>query len=103
MTSTLDPDPFLDIKDLRTLRSFPTSMETDELANDYGQLTEPGIKHILELCGALWIHSGDSNAPHAELTSGKCSDGFVDVLRALQYTNVSDLLAYCLFRAIEKK
>jgi len=55
------------------------------------------------LCSALWLHSGDPKAPHAGLTSGKCSNGFVDVLRALRYTNVCDILAYHMTHAIEAK
>ena len=52
------------------------------------RMTEAQLREILEAAGALWLHSGDPKAPHAELTSGKHSDGFVDVLRALQYSGI---------------
>jgi len=58
-----------------------------------GRLTPEEIRHIFETCSALWLHSGDMTRPHAELTSGRCSNGFVDVLRVLRYTNLCELLA----------
>ena len=56
-------------------------------------LDKDEITHILKLCDALWLHSGDPKHPHAELTSGKCSNGFVDVLRMLKYTQLCSLMA----------
>lgn len=59
-----------------------------------GRILSPDeVRHLLELCGALWTHSGEPRAPHAELTSGNCSDGFVDVLRATRYANVCRIFA----------
>lgn len=58
------------------------------------ELTEPEFRHIFEVCDALWLHSRDSKAPHAELTSGKCSDGFVDTLRALRFANICQIMGY---------
>jgi hypothetical protein len=49
--------------------------------------------HMLRLCGGLWLHSGEQSAPHAELTSGKCSNGYVNTPLLLEYTNISMLLA----------
>lgn len=49
--------------------------------------------HIFRQCDALWQHSGNPKAPHAELTSGKCSDGFVNVLAVLQYTPLCEIMA----------
>lgn len=49
--------------------------------------------HIFKQCDALWQHSGDPKAPHAELTSGKCSDGFVNVLAVLQYATLCEIMA----------
>lgn len=51
-------------------------------------ITHEEVTHILKLCGAFWMHSGDPKHPHAELTSGKCSDGFVNVMNALCYPNI---------------
>lgn len=56
-------------------------------------LTAENFDHIFKACDALWLHSGDPREPHAELTSGKCSNGFVDVLRVLRYTNLCSILA----------
>ena len=55
--------------------------------------TNEEVRLILERADALWLHSGDASRPHAELTSGKCSDGFVDVLRALRFSDICYLLA----------
>lgn len=57
------------------------------------QITQAEVRHILEATDALWLHSGDPGQPHAELTSGLCSNGFVDVLRTLRHTNLCELLA----------
>lgn len=94
-------DVFTGIPNLKELLRFPASNATKQLAETYGTLTQDSITHILQLCDALWLHSGDPDAPHAELTSGKCSNGFVDVLRALRYTNVCNILAYHMVHAIE--
>lgn len=54
------------------------------------------VNEILEwfsLLDAYWSHSGDPKDPHAELTSGWCSNGFFDCLRVLKYLNLSDILA----------
>ena len=61
--------------------------------NKRGFLSPEEIRHIFETCDALWLHDGDMSKPHAELTSGKCSNGFVDVLRVLRYTNLCQILA----------
>jgi orotate phosphoribosyltransferase len=62
-----------------------------EIYDDH--LSDEAIRHILQTCDALWLHSGDMSRPHVELTSGKCSNGFVDVLRVLRYTNLCHLMA----------
>lgn len=58
-----------------------------------GPLSDEEFDHIFRTCDALWLHSGNPKDPHAELTSGKCSDGFVDTLRVLRYTNLCELMA----------
>ncbi len=70
--------------DLAGLRAFGNNTEAP--------LSDAAIRHIFEVCGALWLHNGDMARPHAELTSGRCSDGFVDVLRALRYPTMCRLL-----------
>lgn len=59
----------------------------------YGEITEEEIIHWFELLDAMWIHDGDLKRPHAELTSGYCSNGFFDCLRVLKYVNLSEILA----------
>jgi len=61
------------------------------------------VKEILswfDACDAYWMHSGDTSDPHAELTSGMCSNGFFDCLRVLKYVNLSEILANQLARKI---
>lgn len=66
-------------------------------------LTSASIRHIFEVCDALWLHSDDPKDPHAELTSGKCSNGFIDVLRALRFTNICQIMAQQMLRRIREK
>ena len=61
------------------------------------------IEEILswfDLCDAYWMHSDNPNDPHAELTSGMCSNGFFDCLRVLKYLDLSEILANQLARKI---
>ncbi|MFH1714470.1 MAG: hypothetical protein ABH831_02680 [Candidatus Nealsonbacteria bacterium] len=45
---------------------------------------------------AYWAYEGEPSPdkPHAELTSGVCSDGFFDCLRVLRYPNIAEILGY---------
>lgn len=52
-----------------------------------------GVDAILRQTGSLWTHSGDPKDPHALLTSGKHSDGFVNTLEALSHTVYCSLFA----------
>lgn len=60
------------------------------------RLTEPELREILESAKAFWLHSGDPKAPHALLHSGNHSDGFVDTLRALRFSNLCFVAAKAL-------
>jgi orotate phosphoribosyltransferase len=66
------------------------------------EITEAEFKHIFSLCDALWVHDGNPAHPHAELTSGRCSNGFVDTLRVLRFTNICQLMAHQSMKKIEK-
>lgn len=66
-------------------------------------LTEKEITKILKLSGALWIHSGKPKDPHAELTSGRHSDGFVNVLKALVYSNLRRIFAHQLAKLLHNR
>src|SRR3989338_4293866 len=65
-------------------------------------LTPEAFDHFFYACDALWLHSGDPKDPHAELTSGKCSNGFVDTLRVLRYTNLCELMARQIVESLQK-
>lgn len=58
-----------------------------------GILSQEVVTHFLRQAEAFWLHDGNMSRPHAQLTSGKCSNGFVDVLRLLSYTAVCRLFA----------
>lgn len=87
--------------------------ERDVLVMDLASLRElaPGhfarnmsqaeFRHIAEAADALWLHSGNPKDPHAELTSGNCSDGFVDTLRVLRYANLCEIMAAQLVRVFD--
>lgn len=57
-------------------------------------LTDEEFDHIFKCFDALWLHSGNPKHPHAKLTSGKCSDGFVDTLRVLHNVRMNELFAH---------
>lgn len=90
----VDPDDVLQM-DLTALRRLHPE---DIMVRD---ITEAEIRHIFEVCDALWLHSGKASAPHAELTSGRCSNGFVDVLRVLRYSNLCEVFGGQLLRRIQ--
>lgn len=51
---------------------------------------------------ASWVHDGDPKKPHAELTSGLCSNGYFDCSRVLCHPNVADILANRLIDLLAK-
>lgn len=89
--------------DLRTLRTIAElkNINKDTLAEH--TISDMEIRHVFELCDALWLHSGNPADPHAELTSGKCSDGFIDSLRALRYSYLCQFLADQLIKKLNAK
>lgn len=54
---------------------------------------EEQILSLFKACKAIWIHSGDPQEPHAELTSGKCSNGYFNCSKVLQYPDLCQTLA----------
>jgi orotate phosphoribosyltransferase len=58
-----------------------------------GVVSPEEFDHMLALLKALWLHNGDTTLPHAELTSGKCSNGYVNTPLLLEYTNIAMILA----------
>lgn len=67
------------------------AVDTETLKNHTA--TDEEVRHLFKLCDALWLHSGNPAAPHAELTSGKCSNGFIDSLRCIRYSYLCHFLA----------
>lgn len=98
MTTELDEAPVaedvvrMDIAALRKIT--PEDFSRDMMHEEF--------RHIFEVCDALWLHSGEPRAPHAELTAGACSNGFVDVLRVLRYTNICEIMAQQLCRTLRR-
>ena len=45
-------------------------------------------------CDAYWMHDGDPKSPHAELTSGKCSNGYFNCPEVLKFPNINEILAH---------
>jgi len=56
-----------------------------------------------EKCDAVWLHNGDPAKPHAELVSGKCSNGYFDCPRVLRYPNICEVLAFQLAKKLRAK
>jgi len=56
-------------------------------------ISEDEILEFFNACDAYWMHNDDTSKPHAELTSGLCSNGFFDCIRVLKYVNLSEILA----------
>ena len=46
---------------------------------------------LFKICDAIWMYGG--KGPHALLTSGKHSDGYIDVSQVLKFTNLRDIFA----------
>jgi len=57
-------------------------------------LSAKEVLSLFDLCDAGWMHDGDPKKPHAELSSGKCSNGFFDCGRVLCYPNLRRILAH---------
>ncbi len=60
------------------------------------------VLDIFEQYDAVWLHDGKLTNPHAELTSGMCSDGYFDVPRILKYPNLCGILAVELVKRLRK-
>jgi len=66
-------------------------------------LTAEEILQWFDLCDAVWVYdSTDLKAPHAELTSGKCSNGFFDCMRVLCNPKLCEILARQLVRKLKE-
>lgn len=64
-------------------------------------IPEDQILSWFNLTDAMWVHDGDPKKPHAELTSGLCSNGFFDCLRVICYPTLNEILAQQLARRLK--
>ncbi len=92
----MNQNPFVNLRTKKDLRWLSPNNFVDRV------LTHEEITKILKLCDALWIHLGKPTDPHAELTSGKHSNGFVNVLKALVYPNLRRIFAHQLVRVLDQ-
>ncbi len=76
---------------------FPNPREFDEIL-----LNEITIRGWFDRCDAIWLHDGDPKKPHAELTSGMCSNGFFDCLRVLRNPSLCEILATQLAKRLKQ-
>ncbi len=70
---------------------------------DSAVLSQEEILEWFDVLDAGWMHDGDSKKPHAELTSGMCSNGFFDCMRVLCYPNLRRILAHQLVRKLRSR
>ncbi len=64
-------------------------------------LSPEEILEWFDVLDAGWMHSGNPKDPHAELSYGKCSNGFFDCMRVLCYPNLRRILAHQLVRKLK--
>jgi len=68
---------------------------------DSVNVSQEEILKWFDLCDAVWVHDGNPKKPHAELTSGLCSNGFFDCMRVLKYPNLAEILTKQLVKILE--
>lgn len=59
------------------------------------------IEYFFEPCNAIWFHDGDPRKPHAELTTGVCSDGFINCGEVLSHVKFNRMLSHQLVLRLE--
>lgn len=60
-------------------------------------LNSAAIVLWFEIFDAIWIHNGDNSSPHAELTTGLCSNGYFNCPEILKYGNLNEIFAFQLY------
>jgi len=81
----------MDLEGIRKLKGIERERAIKRLSLQELEDIEPLF--IFEICNAIWIHNGIPEAPHALLTSGKHSDGYIDCSQVLKYSNLKYILA----------
>jgi len=65
-----------------------------KLVSDLGkEFSEAEILSWFSALDAYWMHDGDPKRPHAELSSGLCSNGFFECQKVLEIPNLCEILA----------
>lgn len=61
----------------------------------FGELSPEDITALIKATNSIWLYPGEyrPEMPHAMLTSGLCSDGFVNVRELVSRPNLCDLVA----------
>jgi orotate phosphoribosyltransferase len=69
------------------------------------RLSGEEVRHVLGLCGALFMHPGPSHPdiPHPRLRSGRCSNAFCNAGVALAYNGVRKLFGQQLVMLLQEK
>jgi orotate phosphoribosyltransferase len=75
----------------------------EKYCSPHWQIDGSHLIDVMKKCDAIWIHNGDPERAHAKLTSGKCSNGFFNCLKALKYVNLNEMFAYHLATKIRKE
>lgn len=76
----------------------PLNLDPSEFAGL--DVPDETILHWFKECDAVWLHDNDLAKPHAELASGKCSNGYFDCPRVLRYPSLCEILAVQLARKL---
>lgn len=62
-------------------------------AREILEIRDGSVENLLRQCDASWFYEGKNNEPHALLTSGKHSDGYINLNAVLQFPNLGEILA----------
>ncbi len=60
------------------------------------KLSEEEIIDLFKKNNAYWVHSGNPEDPHVELTNGYCSNGYFNCSSILRFPMINELLAECI-------
>ncbi|MFA4871545.1 MAG: hypothetical protein WC610_00590 [Patescibacteria group bacterium] len=59
------------------------------------------IEAIFRACNAFWLHNGNPKKPHVVLTSGLCSNGYINCREVLKRSNLCQIMAQQLVYLLE--
>ena len=66
-------------------------------------LTSDDVLSWFDVYDAVWVYDASNpEAPHAELSSGKCSNGFFDCMRVLRNPRLCEILGFQLARKLKE-